>query len=294
MRRARWLMLAALWFCAVAAQAQAILFFEQENLRGRSFGASTNIDNFQWFGFNDRASSVTIGSQRWQLCTDAYFRGRCVTLAPGTYRTLAAMGLNNRISSARIAGGPGGGSGGGWANAPVVFYQLENFAGPNFPVSTAISNFEQAGFNDNASSINVRSGRWQICSDAYYRGDCRVLGPGTYRTLSSIGFNNRVSSIRPMGGSGSGGGGPGGGPALTTITLFDRPGLNGQNMTIGIDVSNLAGMIFNNRVHSITVQGGRWMLCSEPNFRGKCRTFEPGRYPNLGSLSGRVSSLRRT
>jgi uncharacterized protein YcfJ len=42
-----------------------------------------------------------VTGQRWQVCEDARFRGHCVVLRPGQYPMLSAMGLNNRISSAR-------------------------------------------------------------------------------------------------------------------------------------------------------------------------------------------------
>ena len=40
----------------------------------------------------------------WQICDDAYFRGHCVTLQPGEYRSLGSMGLNDSVSSAREIG----------------------------------------------------------------------------------------------------------------------------------------------------------------------------------------------
>src|SRR5206468_5752458 len=53
------------------------------------------------FGFNDRASSVVVDRGRWEVCEDARFEGRCVVLRPGSYDSLARMGMNNRISSVR-------------------------------------------------------------------------------------------------------------------------------------------------------------------------------------------------
>ena len=58
-----------------------------------------------------------VRSGSWQLCSDAEFRGQCITLSPGSYPSLRAMGLNDRVSSARPAfGGSGGNSGGGGGN----------------------------------------------------------------------------------------------------------------------------------------------------------------------------------
>ena len=60
-----------------------IVFYEHEGLRGRVFSADRRIDNFEDYGFNDRASSAIVESGEWEVCDDAYFRGRCVTLRPG-------------------------------------------------------------------------------------------------------------------------------------------------------------------------------------------------------------------
>jgi uncharacterized protein YcfJ len=85
-----------------ATQAAAqITFYEGEGFRGRTFVADRTIDNFDGYGFNDRASSAVVDGGRWQVCEDARFEGRCVILQPGSYDSLAGMGLNNRISSVR-------------------------------------------------------------------------------------------------------------------------------------------------------------------------------------------------
>lgn len=87
---------------ALATQAIAqIMFYEREGFQGQSFTAERRIGNFARHGFNDRASSVEVLRDRWEVCEDARFSGRCVVLRPGRYPSLAAMGLNNRISSVR-------------------------------------------------------------------------------------------------------------------------------------------------------------------------------------------------
>lgn len=78
-----------------------IIFFEQEGFAGRSFNTEDRVANFARFGFNDRASSVVVLRDRWEVCENAGFTGRCVVLRPGRYPSLAAMGLNDRISSVR-------------------------------------------------------------------------------------------------------------------------------------------------------------------------------------------------
>lgn len=88
---------------AIAAQASAqITFYEHDGFQGRSFTTSRQVGNFGRFGFNDRASSVIVASQRWEVCEDNRFEGRCVILRPGQYASLGAMGLNDRVSSVRV------------------------------------------------------------------------------------------------------------------------------------------------------------------------------------------------
>ena len=78
-----------------------IAFFEHSGFQGRAFQVSGEVGNFQQFGFNDRASSVIVLGERWEVCEHAGFQGRCVILRPGRYASLGAMGLNDRLSSVR-------------------------------------------------------------------------------------------------------------------------------------------------------------------------------------------------
>lgn len=94
----------ALAVTAIAAAAQAgaeITFYQHEGFNGRSFSTFGSIVNLERYGLNDKASSVAVTGQRYEICDDAGFHGRCVVLRPGNYDSLAAMGLNNQVSSVR-------------------------------------------------------------------------------------------------------------------------------------------------------------------------------------------------
>ena len=78
-----------------------ITFYEGEGFRGRTFTTNKEVGNFERTGFNDRASSIVVDHGRWQACEDARFSGRCVVLRKGSYDTLAALGMQRRISSVR-------------------------------------------------------------------------------------------------------------------------------------------------------------------------------------------------
>jgi len=86
----------------VAGHAAAeVTFFENDGFQGRSFTTDRTIRNFDGSGFNDRASSAVVRGGSWEVCTDAQFEGRCVTLRPGDYASMRDLGLNDRISSVR-------------------------------------------------------------------------------------------------------------------------------------------------------------------------------------------------
>jgi uncharacterized protein YcfJ len=102
--------------------ASEIMFFENEGFEGRSFVAQAEVADFRANGFNDRASSAVVRGERWEVCEDIRYGGRCVILRPGQYGSLAAMGLDNRISSVRAVGRGARVDDGRYAPQPVIGY----------------------------------------------------------------------------------------------------------------------------------------------------------------------------
>jgi hypothetical protein len=135
---------------AVASQAMAeVTFFERESFQGRSFTTDNQVNNFQRYGFNDRASSAVVTRESWEVCEDNQFGGRCAVFQPGQYPSLRAMGLNDRVSSVRAARN----------NAPdpvtpqITFYENEGFTGRSFATDDTVRNFARNQFNDRSSSV---------------------------------------------------------------------------------------------------------------------------------------------
>ncbi|MFO1415615.1 MAG: beta/gamma crystallin-related protein [Burkholderiales bacterium] len=181
----------------------------------------------------------------------------------------------------------------------IVLYQNENFNGPRYSANSSVQDLARVGFNDRASSVTIRGGSWQLCTDAYFRGQCTTLSPGDYPSLGAMGINNQVSSLREIGWSGGGGGGgnrPGNGgggwSGSGSITLYESPGLTGRSYTLNGNQSNFGGTGFNDRASSAMVSSGTWQLCSDADYGGSCNVFGPGRYDNLFGVTGRVSSAR--
>jgi uncharacterized protein YcfJ len=93
--------LAACGLAFATGAAAQVTFYENEGFAGRSFTTQKQVSELARLGFNDRASSVIVANDRWEVCDDARFGGRCTILRPGRYPSLKAMGLNDRISSVR-------------------------------------------------------------------------------------------------------------------------------------------------------------------------------------------------
>jgi hypothetical protein len=204
MKPKRTLLAMAVLFSAATASAAELTLFGQNDFNGRRFRANDTIVNLADSGFNDRASSVIIRDGVWQLCDDAYFRGRCVTLQPGRYASLRAMGLDNRVSSAREMCNwgpppgptPGRGEGRWGGGSRAILYSSPDFRGDRYVVDgDYLRNLGNTGFNDRAQSLRVEGGYWIFCSDADFQGSCRTFGPGSYPNLPGA-LNNRLSSGR--------------------------------------------------------------------------------------------------
>ena len=279
---------------AFAAQATAqITFYEQEGFAGRSFTTDKRISHFQRYGFNDRASSAVVDSDRWEVCEDGRFNGRCMILRPGRYPSLAAMGLNNRVSSVRevrrnarvddrrYAPIPA-------AAAQITFYEQGGFQGRTFTTERQVGNFERYGFNDRASSAVVVGDQWEVCDETGFSGRCVALRPGKYASFSEMGLNDRVSSARIVEGAAVI---P---EAAAQITFYEQSGFQGRTFTTGQPVGNFERYGFNDRASSAVVLGERWEVCDDAGFRGRCVVLRPGRYPTFSTmgLNDRVSSVR--
>ena len=291
------LCLAAVALAAEPAAAQLILF-EHDNFGGRRTQFNGSITDLGNSGFNDTASSVIVERGQWQICENAFFGGRCVTLRPGNYASLAQFGLNDAISSARPEGGGGGGrpppGGGGFRNR-VVLYEGFNFTGRSYTFDRDALNLDNVGFNDRAQSAMVSSGTWTLCEDADFRGNCHVFGPGNYASLGDL--SRRVSSLRlgDFGGTGGSGNYPPSWGGQTRLILYESYNYGGRQFVVDRNrFDNLDGTGFNDRASSLRVERGYWMLCSDANFGGECRTFGPGNYSSLPpGLNNSVSSGRK-
>ncbi len=288
---------------AGAAQAGAqVTFYANDGFQGQSFTTQRAVENFNRFGFNDRASSVVVQNNRWEVCNDAQFGGQCAVLRPGHYPTLASTGLNDRISSARVLRSNVRVDDSRYAPLPskpqVTFYENDSFGGRSFTTESEIRNFQRAGFNDRASSVVVIGDRWEACEDVRYRGRCVILRPGRYASLGAMGLNDRVSSVREIGANiriDERRYAPQPVAVIAPQVIFyENDGFGGRSFTSERQIGDFQRFGFNDRASSVVVIGDRWEVCEDARFTGRCVVLRPGRYPSLAAmgLNNRVSSVR--
>lgn len=94
-------------------------------------------------------------------------------------------------------------------------------------------------------------------------------------------------------GQNSGGGNFGGGQnRAPTATLYELPNFQGRQMVVTAAAENLQPMNFNDLAQSARLQG-RWRVCENSGFRGKCQDVS-GQVADLNSvgMGARISSLQ--
>ena len=209
-----------------AASAGELQLFSREDFRGeRVVIADGAANNFVDFGFNDRASSLIVRSGTWELCEHKNFGGQCAVFERGEYPSLRQF--NKNFSSAReIESRHDRGQGYAYGRdgrdyrderreerwreerrderreygddrdrgAAVELFNDNGFRGRVVAIGSDIRTLRDVGFNDNANSMVIHYGTWEVCEHADYGGQCRVYGPGRYRDLQD--FSDRISSLR--------------------------------------------------------------------------------------------------
>jgi hypothetical protein len=223
-------------------------------------------------------------------------------------RLLAAAAVLATLTHAAVAG-------------ELTLFADSDFRGARVTLQGDARDLRRMDFNDRVSSMIVRSGVWELCTDGDFRGRCVQFGPGEYRGLP--GLNDAVSSVREV----TRGGPPGRmqderrddyreqrreeyreerreereerheawrdehrGPA---VELFSGPRFEGNAVPVSGDLRSLNEVGFNDRAVSVVIREGRWEFCEHADFRGQCMVFGPGRYPFLEGMNNRISSMRR-
>ncbi len=82
--------------------------------------------------------------------------------------------------------------------------------------------------------------------------------------------------------------------AAAQITFYEHDGYRGRAFTTDGQMDNFARNGFNDLASSVVVDRGRWEVCTDARFEGKCVVLRRGNYESLRGLglNDRISSVR--
>lgn len=82
--------------------------------------------------------------------------------------------------------------------------------------------------------------------------------------------------------------------AMAQVTFYEREGFRGRAYSTQGTVENFDRTGFNDRASSVIVDGGRWEVCEDSRFRGRCIVLRRGEYASLRELGmdRQISSIR--
>jgi hypothetical protein len=270
----------------------SVILHEHVNFSGdHKHVVGRDESNLHTDGWGDRVSSVHVTAGTWELCQHVDFGGRRITLGPGSYPNIGALGLpNDSLSSVRRVGPRVG-----LARTPgLIVFEHVNFRGRHkHVIGSDVPSLHGEGWGDLVSSIIVVSGRWRLCQHVNFGGWSVALAPGIYPRVSDVGIeNDSVSSVRqenpglavdPM-------------PTRETI-LFEHRNFEGAHRhLINRGERNLHEDGWGDRVSSVqVVSGGNWTFYEHVDYGGLEVALDRGSHswvPDRGFPNDRLSSVR--
>ena len=210
----------------------------------------------------------------------------------------------------------------------IIIFKQPEFRGASYLINGEVANIER-GLASEGSSMVVKGGYWEVCTEDHFKGNCYVVAPGEYPHLR--GLNNRIVSARFLGADER--------HAQrmdkswrearrefrqewrearrdarrdereerreareerrewrqgqAALDLYNREGFRGRSVRVDNDVRDMSHLNFDGRASSAVVHEGTWQVCTESRFRGHCEVLRPGEYPRLAGLDDRVSTVSR-
>jgi hypothetical protein len=275
-----------------------ILVYEDQNYRGRNATFLDDTPNLSGTGLERRITSLRVApGEMWEVCTERSYRGRCQVFS-GSESDLRELGWSDTIASLRrVRGNQGRGN---TPRGALELFAGTRYSGQRVVIGEAVDNLREYNFNDRAVSIRIPRGEsWEVCVNVNF-DDCLVIDENL-PDLTQISMQRNISSVRPHVYDGRGGGQVGRGRFgdrgrsdngnLNRIVLYEQPNFRGRSQVIDRDLASL--VFFNNDAGSIAVEGGRWELCDQPRYGGRCVTITED-VPDLRRLrlNNQVSSVR--
>ncbi|CAN5407004.1 hypothetical protein BH11PSE11_BH11PSE11_15180 [soil metagenome] len=82
--------------------------------------------------------------------------------------------------------------------------------------------------------------------------------------------------------------------ATAQVTFYEGEGFRGRAFTAANRIDNFERSGFNDRASSVVVERGRWEVCDDVRFQGRCVVLRQGSYDSLRGLGleNRISSVR--
>jgi len=266
-------------------------FYENRSFTGQYFCLRSGESSIEVpAGTNDRISSIRIfGSAEVIVYKDVNFHGSSKRFDYDV-QDLRSEGWNDKISSFSV-GSRGYNSSSGWGGSRTTsgacFYEHPNFDGRYFCSNLGASQPAMPeGTNDKVSSIQLfGNASVTIFQDARFGGRTQQF-TSDVRNLGNIGWDDLISSYRVTSrgfGGGNWGGGSGGGGQSRGLEVYADINYKGRSATLDTSTPDVGARGMGALISSIRVPPGEtWQVCSETNFRGRCRT-----------LTGDASDLRR-
>jgi len=181
-------------------------------------------------------------------------------------------------------------------NGFAIVFADPGFRGASYSLRGDTPDLRPYKLNDKVSSIEIPAGEtWEVCASINYTSTCQLLR-GSVADLRTIGWDDRISSLRRVDGNFRDGrnqdgdfrdGRPRGGfpqaQNFQGLVFYDRTGYRGTAYD--------QGSLGNRRARSVEVRsGGTWELCDRT---GRCSIINQSvsDLSRLG-LNGQITSVR--
>lgn len=82
--------------------------------------------------------------------------------------------------------------------------------------------------------------------------------------------------------------------AMAQVVLYEGEGFRGRSVAINGEMRNVERRALGNTAASAVVERGRWEVCEQPRFQGRCAVLRRGNYPDLRGtgLQWEIASVR--
>jgi beta/gamma crystallin len=189
----------------------------------------------------------------------------------------------------------------------ITLYQGPAFQGHSMVTASTLPDLLRTDFNRTASSVVVRDGTWEACTQPNFTGVCAELVPGRYSNLGAQ-LNGGIMSARQVASRHDATHlviapdvvvttEPQRAIVVATppndepnVVLYQHTDAGIRAVELRSNAEDLGSRDFARRADAALVTGGIWRLCDAPRGRGQCVDYGPGQYVTLGAMDRRVVS----